>query len=151
MSRMGANATWLPANHRVRTVGHEQARDDTCHPAQAVFLVDSDCLPSESLLDELHSEEVQSRINRMIGSNCLPSESPLDELRSEEVQSRTNGKNHGQTRGGMELSLSHPAAIVVPCLEFAPGAAASRRDQVRLTCYVVDDPRAQFVCRAKRA
>ena len=86
--------------------GYEQARDNNFHSAQAVFLVDSDCLPSESLLNELHSEEVQSRIN---------------------------SKDRPKTRSGSKLPVSHPAAVVVPCLEFAPGSAASRAKKVRFS------------------
>eukprot|EP00903_Cladosiphon_okamuranus_P014200 g13193.t2 len=86
----------------LRNLALLQARDDNFHPAQAVFLVDSDCLPSESLLGELHSEEVQSRIN---------------------------SKRLEKTRGGMELPESNPTAVVVPCLEFVPGVAASRAKQ----------------------
>lgn len=96
-----------PRRGSLRTIGYnngrEQARDDTFHPAQAVFLVDSDCLPSENLLDELHSKEVQGRISI---------------------------KGRAITRSGTELPVSHAAAIVVPCLEFAPGTAASRAEQV---------------------
>lgn len=101
---------WLRAKSSGTTMGHEQARDDNFHPAQAVFLVDSDCLPSESLLEELHSEEVQSRIN---------------------------SRGRAKTRGGTELPVSNPAAVVVPCLEFAQGAAAFNTEQVWLKYDVI--------------
>lgn len=104
--------------------GHEQARDDSFHPAKAVFLVDSDCLPSESLLDELHSEEVQGRINN---------------------------NNRVTTRNVTELSVSHPAAIVVPCLEFAPGAAVSNGDQVRVKYDVVADASSSSIRKTKES
>lgn len=89
----------------------QQARDDKFHPAQAVFLVDSDCLPSENLLRELQSQEVQDRINN-----------------TKDGYARTRGCCADEASAS-----SRPAAIVVPCLEFAQGtaaAAASRRQQV---------------------
>ncbi len=84
------NSSWL-----------HQAQDDDLHPAQAVFLVDSDCLPSENLLDELHSDEVQQRLGREAGAEG-------------------NGS-------GLAAWRSDPAAIVVPCLEFAPDKPAAAR------------------------
>ncbi|CAM9653725.1 unnamed protein product [Ectocarpus fasciculatus] len=72
----------------LRNLALLQARDDGLHPAQAVFLVDCDCLPSEHLLEELHSQEVQDRLNAE--------------------------------------SCARPAAVVVPCLEFAPGSVPAR-------------------------
>ena len=57
------------------------------HSAQAVFLADCDCIPSERLQAELSSPELQHKLSG--GDAMSPAESP--------------------------------AAIVVPCLEFAPG------------------------------
>lgn len=65
-----------------------QARDDEFHSAQSVFLVDSDCVPSEHLHAELSSPGLQRKL------------SGWDDAMSPE---------------------GSPAAIVVPCLEFAPG------------------------------
>ncbi|CAM9094863.1 unnamed protein product [Ectocarpus sp. 6 AP-2014] len=75
----------------LRNLALIQARDDSLHPAQAVFLVDCDCLPSEHLLEELHSQEVQDRLNAE--------------------------------------SSARPAAVVIPCLEFAPGSVSARHDK----------------------
>ncbi|CAB1097212.1 unnamed protein product [Ectocarpus sp. CCAP 1310/34] len=72
----------------LRNLALLQARDDSLHPAQAVFLVDCDCLPSEHLLEELQSHEVQDRLNAE--------------------------------------SNARPAAVVIPCLEFAPGSVSAR-------------------------
>ncbi|CAM9786078.1 unnamed protein product, partial [Pylaiella littoralis] len=91
-----------PVNN-LRNLALLQARDDNYHPAQAVFLIDSDCLPSDNLLDELHSQEVQDRINNAEGGSA-----------------RTRG-----SRTGEASAPSHPAAIVVPCLEFVKGTAAA--------------------------
>ncbi len=91
----------------------QQARDDGFHPAQAVFLVDSDCVPSANLRDELHSDEVQHRINRDFGA---------------------------KTRNVTSPGECHPAAIVVPCLEFVPGAAAAREEQVHDICSIFRPP-----------
>ncbi|CAM9861380.1 unnamed protein product, partial [Laminaria digitata] len=71
----------------LRNLALLQARDDEYHSAQAVFLVDSDCVPSERLHAELSSPELQRKLSG--GDGLGPEESP--------------------------------AAIVVPCLEFAPG------------------------------
>ncbi|CAM9192680.1 unnamed protein product, partial [Hapterophycus canaliculatus] len=86
----------------MRNLALLQARDDEFHPAPAVFLVDSDCLPSENLLDNLHCQDVLGRINVEDG---------------------------GRRSGLGEASESGPAAIVVPCLEFAPGSENSRTEE----------------------
>ncbi|CAN0142041.1 unnamed protein product [Scytosiphon promiscuus] len=83
----------------LRNLALLQARDDAFHPAQAVFLVDSDCLPSENLLECLHCEDVQDKVKFQ-----------LDE---------TPGRAGG-------ASVPGPAAIVVPCLEYAPGSESPR-------------------------
>lgn len=66
-SRVHAISRWtlnvLPATPSGVVSFHQtQARDDVVHPAKAVFLVDSDCVPSEYLLSELSLPEVQDRV-----------------------------------------------------------------------------------------
>ncbi|CAM9994866.1 unnamed protein product [Scytosiphon promiscuus] len=97
-ARHDRSGALYPVN-TLRNLALLQARDDAFHPAQAVFLVDSDCLPSENLLECLHCEDVQDKIKF-----------ELDE---------TPGRAGGASAPG-------PAAIVVPCLEFAPGSENPR-------------------------
>lgn len=70
------------------------------HPAQAVFLVDSDFVPSENLLAELSSSKIQHRIS---------------------------GAGEGR-EAGVTSSPAPPAAIIVPCFELSPDA--SDKEQV---------------------